>query len=445
MWTPRRNKEKFVQYDYYGTTQDKLDAARENATKYGERAFILFIIEDLVATALNATLIASGHPEYQEEFGTNPRILPGLQHYDHDERTIEHVWNKFYCPFSNKSCKNPAGGREPAGMVLVQKFPFNFVYCGTPMMRHNSFWNFSLFTDPFDCWTWLSTIVTLVCVSFLAFAHPSNVNFYVGFFLSLSALFEGGVAVKGHSILFTIWMLAGVLLATLYSGHVTSKVISPIPEESLTELRQLESDNFTLIFDSSVWPDMLNSSVHAQTGSDYAPEEITTLGRIMSSSGIELYDKPEFIYELAISTRKVASAMLWPWTLGVATAASKIAFENDKPNLVDRNIRKKCYIGKKLIPSGEAVFGFTPPGSYDLSVAFQKLVEAGLVYRFIDEYFAQIHSSRVQDRQRVISPTNLADGRKSFVPLSMVGETAAILRLWMLCLGISFSCFAVCE
>lgn len=394
---------------------------------------------NIIAEGVNATLIAPGHPQYIDD-GRFPMYYPGLQQEGSPERTIGAVWNKYFgCAGSERA--------ETPEFVKIPLLNFNFIYCAQAKRKYESVFDFTIFTDPFDMWIWLSLSVALVLVAMVAFSNFSNKykTFQTAVLPSVGALLSPGESgARGRSMLFTLWMLTCSVLVTTYSGNMTSEVISPSQEDTIENMQQLKEENYGLIFGSKVWFLIVKMTAKSiATAENFIHKDLVVLGDIVRKRNIRLYDSPQFLKELSSCEENVASITLWPLAIRMALdASSLIKFDVDN---FRRNRLRKCNVGKTLIKFGEVFFAFTPPGSLQLRRIFQSLVESGIAYRWLQEFEEVSYSNRVQDRGKVKSPTNIvqSDGN-TFEPLDLEGKTVTIFLLWIGCLCCSLVCF-ICE
>jgi len=150
-------------------------------------------------------------------------------------------------------------------------------------------------------------------------------------------------------------------------------------------------------------------------------------------------NKTEFYKNLAY-TKKIVTFFLWPFVMKAINEANNV-IANDQPVHSKRRI---CYVGKRIIPSGETYFGFAPPGSDRLLQAFYSTFETGLYYYWMTEFLKMTYASRVQDRNKVVSPTQIKDDFVNIVSkLRMEGKILTVFFLWGVCLMICVISFGI--
>lgn len=380
---------------------------------------VIYTITNTVARATNRTLIAPGHPEYAENINsvadrTLPRIFPILSLFDNQNRTLIGIWETYRKPSIIPN--------ETPNLIRTDGLPWNFVYCSVPKRQMESIFNFSLFTDSYDSWTWLCLILSFIFVSNLSFSVSS-------YFYHLSALLSPAPSTLlkkwGKSKLFVVWMLVCQILCTTYTGFMPGRVISPSPEHTLSDLTDLDRNNYTIIGEGSLgWIAILNSAPYRLKG------KVSILESIYRKFPLRHLNSSEVVLELT-GENNVALMRTWKHALGTANALNDLIAAGN----ISTSLTKKCYVGEELIPTEEIHFTFTPPGSHALGQILQRFVSTGIYLRWIKEMNWLITSPRVQDRVRVLRPTKvLIDKVGQMEPLKMKGRVLTIFALWGTCL-----------
>jgi len=83
-----------------------------------------------------------------------------------------------------------------------------------------------------------------------------------------------------------------------------------------------------------------------------------------------------------------------------------------------------------------------PPHNTQLKLAAERVNESGIYKFWMDEFSKILFSNRVQDRSKVISPTNVQSGFESgFSPLQLQGKILTVVFLWGTCLVICLISF----
>lgn len=288
-------------------------------------------------------------------------------------------------------------------------------------------------------------LATLTFVAVVAFSKSQNVTISSsGILPTISALLSPGVSGLQRrwrkSKLFIAWMLACLVVSNLYSGEMTSQIISPVPDQAFESISDIERHNYTLAFNNIIALDMINATVTSLSTKAFVSRQASSLKKVMETKGVQVFknDKDFFQRLTQTGSSKVASVFLWPFAMWAVSQANKLTKKRFP-------IKSKCYLGKEVIPSGEIYYGFTPPGSTQMGRAFQKLKSAGIVQLWEWEFFAMAFSNRVQDRRRFASPTKYVDAEAvRIVALTMSGKMVTIFLIWAL--GIASCVFGFfCE
>lgn len=429
--------QKFLMYDFMRGSQKMLVKVLEkhgrlrdyfgDAKEAGRQWSIQYVIADLVAQGINATLIARGHSMFQDggHAGSNwtqstfPRYFPMRRICDKRDETVEHVWNMFHTS-QNISQEMPS-------FVRRTDLDFNFAVCTVKDKKYDSSWSFSIFLDPFDSWIWASLIVALMLVGLLV-KTTERLGFVPAFFSSISPLLLAGQSVRIRSKLLVLWMMASMILVTFYSGEMTSLVIKPPSDLVMEKLSELEKNNYSLVFNQRFVLNFLNSSVNIMRKKDFVNEKLDLISRLLSSRDIIVTNDNEKSFKVLAEKDKVAAINGWPYAMMAAIHANHvISSRNRLPGLV----AKKCYIGKELVTTGELYVTFLPPGSTQIEKVFQRLAAGGITARWYREDRAIAYSIRVQERVMVKSETSLIDNTKIVIGgLSIKGKMTTIFLVW---------------
>lgn len=298
-------------------------------------------VGDLVAKAVNATLISIDHPRYDDY----PKLFPTVQAFN-----IRNIWNNVYL-----STSSPKYLPEFLPVVATD---FNFAYCSIPKRQVENIWNFSIFTKSFDVWTWLALCASVLLVSIFAFSKWTK-GYSPIFLATISVVISpapSGMRVNwGKSHIFILWMLMCSLVTFFYTGEMTSVVLRPPAEKTMGTVFDLERENYSLIFDGQRIFDILNLTMTLLSRQPYVDSRVACVQRIMKSK-TEIVSENRFPEEFTAQDAKHASIQKWMLTMEEVVLAEKF--------LKGRGNRKEeCYIGKQLVPAGEVYFAFVPPGN----------------------------------------------------------------------------------
>lgn len=193
----------------------------------------LYYIANAVATSLNATLISEGHPQYQSlrtsmANSSFPRTVPGVRLLERQRLNVDRVWKQFY-PRNVK--------KEMPHFIKKEDALFNFAVCGELKRKGNSSWDFTIFTDSLDVWTYSRCTACEYHLNQI----ETRARFYTRINLhSKRPPCTNGRGENQRSKLFVLWTLICIVLLTFYTGEMTSFVIKPPPEEVMKKIWELE-------------------------------------------------------------------------------------------------------------------------------------------------------------------------------------------------------------
>ncbi len=385
------------------------------------------VLASILAQSTNSTVVSQhtisntfGHKIRSKNLC--PTIVPFVQNNDLLNRGTLFLWNMY-----NQKAYRKKLTELPA-FVQVHPINANFAYCQVPKIEKLNLLSFSEFTDAFDKYFWA-----------ILFAAGISITLFIGtskWLTLFSVLLSSGVPhnlnkLKARSAcILVIWMFCATILNTLYSGRVTSTLISPPLDDLLSNVEELEKSNFSLLFHDKnhlaltklTYQLMPNVGLHR-----YVKVIKRMINYAVVVSGLE-----DSIVQLYHKTKKYAIVADWPLVIQGAELL------NDwNKNSTNISNKKRCYIGKELIPLGNSYLAFLPPKSEVLSYRFQLLIEMGIHDRWHQEYVGMSHSQRVQSRVRVKSPTRiLKDASDTISTLGIHGKTLKVFVLWSMLLAV---------
>lgn len=221
-------------------------------------------------------------------------------------------------------------------------------------------------------------------------------------------------------------MLATQILCTFYTGIMSSHVISPSLEETLSNLVALDRHNYSMIGEGTPgWINILKSTPYVLKG------KVSVLRSIYENNPLRQLNRSEIVQELA-EKNKVAVLRLWPYALGSANQMNDLIASGK----ISPYQKKKCYVDEELIPTQEVFFALTQPGSQSMGWAHRRLISSGIMFRWLKENMWLASSPRVQDRARIPSPTKILHPLESIDSLRMDGRVVTIFMLWIACLAV---------
>lgn len=403
-----------------------------------ERAdFILnYVLANILAQITNTTLITNDH-HLADKYSCNnssphSRILPIVKSFG-GMLQAGNIWN---CSRLHNSSKTNLISRPPELPLFIRNGPraFNFAYCLDLQKTLISSWNFTIFTDPFDVWTWVVLISLLFLVSWLV-SFSSQREFVPTFMSALAALLDNEMVHVQNSKLYVLWLFTTLLIFDFYSGAITSQLIVPPEETLLSRFADLERNNFTIIFNHKGLQKSVQATVHQLTSGKFIQRNAIPLILLAKNSKVMDAESGKF-FPAFTSGKRVAIIANWAHVMWYAAECNKhIATRRSRNN-------KKCHVGKELLDAGPNFIAFIPPGNKRLAEAFRDLITAGIVQMWRQECDGIYHSRRVQDRVRVKTQTSIAKDETTVEALRMEGRLVTIFLLWILGLAICSILFA---
>lgn len=442
-------EQNFVILDYVGIQQSELIQTLEH---YKEMRDIsnaapptspMLILLNLLASSVNATLLMRNGSTGIHHYSRYPQVLPDLPLFDSDNRTVGSFWE-------NWKSKSDAPSEIPV-FVRVQPLDYSFGLCDIPRSVSDVTWSVLLFTSPFRSITWIILAFTVLSISFAGYSDvgQSKITIMIDIVGTLSAFMSTRPLfpkTKQYPKLFLLWTFACIIISTFYSGEMTSQVIKPPQDDTITKLEQLEKQNYTMIYPNKPTLDIISGNVERDSKNlnrtKGIPSRLVSLEKLISRAVFKRYADNCFIQELAYGN-KVATIGAWTLVLwAMITATSLISSNKTLPD----NKRRHCYVGEEHVQAGENFFGFVPPRNEKLVENFNFLVESGIARNFIKETRFLLVSPRVQDRvkfreTRTFREEFLRRQNWTLVKLSLEGKCAKIFLLWSYCLAMSFLCF----
>lgn len=309
----------------------------------------------------------------------------------------------------------------------------SFFYCALPKFVAVRPWKFTLFTEPFDLWTWILLSISFAIVfSLLSTKWFTNKEFSRRsmFMLLFSGTLQLGTqSLPTHSHIFMLWLATSMVCVCYYTGEITSEVISPPRDDVITTFTELEKNNLTLCNINPIRRQTLLSTALSLNPSSRLRKSILyhLESGISGDFSLNIEKNKEFYFGgrwFTVPWWQV-SLLYSKYLLRLLTA--KGATETQK--------RTRCHVGQELIRVDEEFVAFLPPGNLELMEAYKKLVEAGIVSRFLDENDDMMSSERVQDRSQRIGRTKV---RKIFeaqdTTLSLQSKLRTVFLFWVVCI-----------
>lgn len=378
-----------------------------------------FIVGDISAKYFNSTLVTFGHltsiiyasQRYNSLF---PLMLPTVQTFGSSHQILN-IWDYYY--HSRNTAELPT-------IFPKERLDYNFAYCSISEPIKASVWNFSIFTDPFDVWSWLVMGLLIISTSWLV-SISSRINFDKAFLSVLATAVDNEMSRIYNSKLYIIWLFVSLIIVDFYSGAITSQVIAPPDELRLKKIQELDEHNYTLIFPNKIYSNLFNETLVALKAKDYAPANLGMVWRLTINS--KIYDRLSGAFVDAIVNKHYATLLWWPHSM-FAAALGNSEIKKDAEH------SKWCTVGNDMFNIGDRYVIFTPPGSTRLGKMFAKLLTSGIPQRWNHEHYQILQSARVQDRGRVKSKMVVSKEGANIRALKLEGKTLTIFLLWIFCL-----------
>lgn len=361
------------------------------------------------------------------------------------------------CLAENKTASKISLYRETRGVVLnsVSKaqgtpretwFPMiekarSFGYCQT--RRHQA--NLSplkIFESSADILVWICLGMSILAISLLVKADYSQELSLIILTTLSRFLCPGFSGVQISSKLFLLWTFFCLIFVTYYSGHLTSVVTSPLPEERLRNIEELWKANYSLIFST--------------------PRELSTTNETVYEdiNWIEKHNNGQRRRKLNIIKKLLRfadaySTFTFSWYERLKNAENVAFFGYFQivmhhANLVTDLLRKenisgiRCFVGEELEFRHLSFFVVTSSDRDRLIRILEALMETGFQTRWLKDSIQLFQFNRVQDRSRSISMTKLAEEVNPVKSLWITdGKLKNVFFLWGLFLVISLVVFAL--
>lgn len=387
------------------------------------------ILAYIIGVKVNATLISRKLLKSKKlKVESYPEILfavESVQWFETWGAPLKY-WRQHYIKTTFKS-----SSAERPNFVQVESHQNSFVYCAFLRRETISLWEFSLFTEPFDYWIWLLFLASFVFIfplSSVTFSGTSVSQVVISIFSGMFSL--GTCRLSRRSKLCTVWLLMCLILGHLYSGEMSSELISPRKKYVMRWIDELDRKRYKMTMTEKE-----DSSQKTFIGNG------TRKGSILSRlyRKVRIVNKSDLNNQLLFEKR---SFTMREWAEAHALSRTLRKMSRRQKKRGNRKRRRFCHVGQEVIDMGPRFFIALPPKNYRLAQVFGKLIEAGIYQRWTFEQDAMRHSRRVQERSRVISPTKVLQ-RKSeeFKELALEGKTVTIFLLWMTCVIISAGIF----
>ncbi len=182
-----------------------------------ERSYPLTIICNEIAKGINATLVAkvdNSHIINPGQGHQYPTIMPLMDTIEIEEKTPFFYWQHELIKTS--SFENNGAHHEFPTFVSRITYHFNFAYCDVPKKLKESMWAFYVFTQPFDHWTWILLLFSLLAVGTVF--SLNSIKLLDALLSAFSSLLSSSIGTPTlptklrYSFLFILWTLQSLFI-----------------------------------------------------------------------------------------------------------------------------------------------------------------------------------------------------------------------------------------
>lgn len=411
------------------------------------------MVEKTFAEFTNATYVGDVATAKRMNISINdyPDLCPVVQslHLSDEYPAVYSLWKKYRYSSNGKFYIVPFG--EPL---------YNFAYCATPTWHLVKPWNIGELWNQVNREVWIVLCATIFILPLMELLRAramaitllpfEKLRLFQAFFLSVISVPPPTlIARKRKSLLLFIWMLFCVVLTNYYTGTNTGVIIAPPTEESLTNLEEAAEKNFSVVLEDDWYFLILNASITTYQTLYHGLQKTVNLKKGLHNHSFSnilsiLFpktavnrDREMFISELAFGENTITLSR-WPHVIAAVNEATTL--------IAKRGLKKMrhCYLGKKLFPFTDKFYGFTPPGSKHLYQAAHRVIQSGIWAYWTTELWDMMSAPRVQDRAKMISPTQVAfETHVTVDRLQIQGKVLMIFFLWSTGLFICTACFVL--
>lgn len=115
-----------------------------------------------------------------------------------------------------------------------------------------------------DSATWICLVSSILPVSIFSIRGLTHrqTKMETNFPATISVLLNGGgnfPSKRNRAVLFVIWMLSSIVFTNIYSGLMTSKLISPNPDIRIRNVEELMETDYSAVYNS---PQLVNQTIN---------------------------------------------------------------------------------------------------------------------------------------------------------------------------------------
>lgn len=393
-----------------------------------KRTYPFAIMWNEVAKCINATLVVEANNSHITDSAKGqhyPTIMPSLDTIEIEENTPFFYWQHALIKASSSVQNIP---HELPIFITRNTYRFNFAYCDVPKKLKESLWEFSIFTLPFDHWTWILLLFSLLSVG-LVLSLNSSIKFIHALLSTFSSLLSSSIGTPTqtkrlkYSFLFILWTLCSIVIHTFYCGVVSSFIIRAPEDDIISDIAALHTKSYKLIFSSNQSRDFMKVLAFNSNFSSL----------FVMANEAEIQSKESENAEALAFGESKAVVYLWTTVFNLVATATDLILQREKTEDF-KVIHRECHVGKKLWNDNrQAFFGLIPPNARMAYCTMQRLMAAGIYRLWMREYEGLAISKRVQDRVKFTSPTKIRGNESEnqvVPPLKMMGKVITIFCGW---------------
>lgn len=332
-----------------------------------------------------------------------------------------------------------SSSQKPIFVMTEIKY-WNFVYCDSVQRKKEPIWSISVLTNVFDPSTWVFLIIAMLGIGLTLGIQKYGENMM----RVLSGVLGFGTHEKleKRGLTFIIFLLLIRIIIDMYSGKMSSLMISPPEEISFKNLLDLNNANYSMVtraFDETAERlAFLSHLTSNETGVWVNPQVLLSKSlhqRVLYVFGSNRSANFSEIAKFLVTDygRKIAYIDDW---YSVMWFANQI---ESRRNAGDTSLQNGalCHVGTEQDDGGPYYWAFLPPNHEELAKNFQRILESGIFDLMMRENIGLRHSVRVQDRNRVKSRTYIEmDTRRDIEKGSVLNhKLAKVFFLWTVCVG----------
>ncbi|CAL8089552.1 unnamed protein product [Orchesella dallaii] len=347
-------------------------------------------------------------------------------------------------PSTISACCNPLKTSR-ASITLTQYKLFNFVYCDVEREIQQT--NLQILLQPFNNLIWV-ILLTAIFLMTICLSRTMKIGLSLSFFVTIGSVFSiANITVsKTKSALLSLWLIGCLLINNMYSGVLTSLLISPAGQDVMKSWDDLITREFHLVSIPQGFFKNIMIMMQGIVETIAAATEVAHKGRGVGGGGdinqkhssssfqknftlqilyssiemksnlTELINALAFQPKVAMFGTYLLIMMYWI----ILTEKNQQEFQKSG----NRNMRRYCHMGKELnhmysIPE-IWIFKMNPTitniSSHDMARLFYRLEQNG-IHIYWMEVHARLQTPRAQDVYRFKSRTEV----KEDVPVEPLG------------------------